>query len=133
VNITVIETYVNNIIPDDNISDMQIEGFKNIIGQVLLNQKNLSKCKLTTAENDFNQLLEDNILMLCNSITNNLDLLPSLEVLQNCMLSCDNDVFLEILIMSIKNSSLGHQHDFIKIKNAKKTSLNKKKLALKGQ
>jgi hypothetical protein len=48
------------------------------------------------------------------------------DVLQDMPLSSDNDVFMEILIMSMKNSSLNHQHDFFKIKNAKKKALSNK-------
>jgi hypothetical protein len=131
VNITVVETYINHIVPDANVSDLQIEVYKNIVGQVLMNQKDLSKLKLTIASTGFDRRLDENVRMLRNSIKNNLDQLPPIDVLQGCSLSCDNDVFLEILIMSIKNSSLGHQHDFFKIKNAKKACLEKKIINLK--
>jgi arsenate reductase-like glutaredoxin family protein len=68
---------------------------------------------------------------LVQALNNTLDLLPALEELQGMDLSCSSDVFLEILIMSVKNSSLSHQQNFFKIKNAKKNSLEKKITDLK--
>ncbi len=58
-------------------------------------------------------------------------MLPNLELLQTYNLSCGKDTFLEILIMSIKGSSLAHQHDFFKIKNAKRKMLENKIKELK--
>jgi hypothetical protein len=43
--ITVLETYINHLSPNNNISDINIEIFKNTIGQVLVNQKALNDCK----------------------------------------------------------------------------------------
>jgi hypothetical protein len=44
--ITVLETYINHLSPDNNISDIDINNFKNIIGQVLVSQNALNQCKL---------------------------------------------------------------------------------------
>jgi exonuclease III len=41
VNIATIECYINNIAPSDTLSDIEIEGYKNIIGQVMVCQKEL--------------------------------------------------------------------------------------------
>jgi hypothetical protein len=65
------------------------------------------------------------------ALSNTIDLLPSLDELQEMEISCSSDVFLEILIMAVKSSSLAHQHSFFKIKNAKKNFLDKKLTTLK--
>jgi hypothetical protein len=57
--------------------------------------------------------------------------LPSIEELQNCDLTCNHDAFFEVLIMAVKNSSLSHQHNIFKIKNAKKKAMEKKICSLK--
>jgi hypothetical protein len=124
--ITVTETYINHLSPNNLVSDIDINTFKIIIGQVLVNQKLLNECKLLSAENGFCQNLSDRCTVLRESIGRLLSELPSVEFLENCELSCERDIFLEILIMGIKNSSLSHQHNFFKIKNAKKLSLDKK-------
>jgi hypothetical protein len=86
----------------------------------------LVSCKLLLAENGFCQILADRCTVLRETIGRLLSELPDIEFLENCELSCERDSFLEILIMGIKNSSLSHQHNFFKIKNAKKINLDKK-------
>jgi hypothetical protein len=93
--------------------------------------KEVVACRLLDAENGFDQRVLDRIVVLRNAIKNNLDLLPSLEVLQTLNLTCSRDTFLEILIMAIKSSSLAHQHDFFKIKNATRNFLENKIKTLK--
>jgi hypothetical protein len=88
-------------------------------------------CRLNLAENGFDDTMYNSVLLTCNVITNNLNLLPSLEDLQSLELSYNQDAFLEILIMSVKNSSLSHQHDFLKIQNARRKYLEKKLCSLK--
>ncbi len=126
VGITVVDTYINHLLPDNNISDIDIARYKVIIGDVLVNQQQLNVCKLQLAQSGFNQELNDRVNELREHITVQLNSLPPLEVLENCSISCERDTFLEILIMCIKNSSLSHQHSFFKIKNAKKNFLEKK-------
>ncbi len=120
--ITALECYINHLIPSENLSDLEIGNFRTLIGRVLELQKELTSCKLKDSENGFEQGNIDRIRQLRQLIKNDIDQLPDIDTLQTFELSCDRDVFLEILIMSIKNSSLSHQHDFFKIKNAKKTN-----------
>ncbi len=75
----------------------------------------------------------DRCNVLRNSIQNNLNTLPSIELLQNFELSCPHDTFLEILIIAVKTSSLAHQHDYFKIRNAKRKFLEKKIINLKKE
>jgi hypothetical protein len=123
VSITALECYINHLIPSENLSDLEIGNFRTLIGRVLELQKELMSCKLKDSENGFEQGNIDRIRQLRQLVKNNIDQLPDIDTLQTFELSCDRDVFLEILIMSIKNSSLAHQHDFFKIKNAKKNKL----------
>jgi hypothetical protein len=46
VGITVVDTYINHLSPDNNISDIDIARYKVIIGDVLVNQQQLNVCKL---------------------------------------------------------------------------------------
>ncbi len=131
VEITTVECYINHLSPSENLSDIEIENYKTTIGYVCSLHKELVAFRLEDAEKGANPEIIDRIETTRNAIRNNLNLLPSLETLQSYNLSCGRDVFLEILIMSIKNSSLAHQHDFFKIKNAKRKSLENKTKCLK--
>jgi hypothetical protein len=133
VNITAVECYVNHIIPSAHVSDIEINDMRLVIGRVCSLYKELVSDRLITAENGHNQEIADRILVTKNALKNNMDLLPNLETLQTYNLSCSSDTFLEILIMSVKNSSLAHQHDFFKIKNAKKIMLENKLRQLKKE
>jgi exonuclease III len=131
VKITVIETYINHIIPSDAISDLDILRYRVSIGQILSHQKSLFNCKLSLATNGYNREISDRCTVLRDTINNLLLNLPTVDTLETYEISCDRDVFLEILIMAIKNSSLSHQHSFFKIKNARKISLEKRLTTLK--
>jgi hypothetical protein len=110
--ISVIDTYINHLLPDGNISDIDIARYKVLIGEVLTNQNLLNACRLSLAESGFNQTILDRCDTLRRNINLNLANLPTFATLENCNLSCERDTFLEVLIMSVKNSSLGHQHNF---------------------
>ncbi len=125
VNIAVIECYLNHILPSANLTAEILDRHRLAIGRVLNLQKSLNDVKLHIAMNGFDEETNANCVLLKNSIKNHIDLLPSLDELQQEALSCGNDVFLEILIMSVKNSSLAHQHNLFKVKNAKKLAIEK--------
>jgi hypothetical protein len=125
------ETYINHIIPNDAISDLDILRYRVSIGQILSHQKSLFDCKLSLATNGYNREIYDRCTVLRDNINNLLANLPTVDTSETYEVSCDRDVFLEILIMAIKNSSLSHQHNFFKIKNARKLSLEKRLTALK--
>ncbi len=126
VDITAIECYINHLTPNEIVSDIEIDNLRMNIGLVCSLHKELCGLRLMDAEHGSSQELIDRIAETKNAIKNNLELLPSLDRLQSLDLTCSSDVFLEILIMSVKGSSLSHQHNFIKIKNAKRLSLEKK-------
>jgi hypothetical protein len=126
VGITVIDTYINHLLPDNRISDIEIGRYKALIGDVLVDQNLLNIFKLTLAEIGFNQAVMDRCVALRARINRTLSDLPSIEFLEECSLTCERDTFLEVLIMCVKNSSLAHQHSFFKIKNAKRNSLEKR-------
>jgi hypothetical protein len=126
VGISVIDTYINHLVPDNNISDIDIARYKTLIGEVLANQNLLNACKLSLAESGYNQATVDRCEALRCNINLILSELPTIELLENCSLSCERDTFLEVLIMCVKNSSLAHQHNFFKIKKAKKSNLDKR-------
>jgi hypothetical protein len=123
---TVIETYINHLEPSAIISDLDIERYRIIIGRSMSDQKLLTNCKINLASNGHNENVANRCTVLREQINHSLESLPTLEFFENCNLSCEKDVFLEILIMAVKNTSLSHQHNFFKIKNAKRISLEKK-------
>ncbi len=93
--------------------------------------REIASHRLKDAELGTDPEIVDRIRELVNAVNNEFDQLPSLDELQELELTCSNDVFLEVLIMAIKNSSLAHQHNFFKLKNAKKNYLQKKISTLK--
>jgi hypothetical protein len=123
INITTLECYINHLIPSDALSDIEIDNHRVTIGRVCSLYKELSTARLKDAELGSTQERLEAMLETRNAIKNNLDLLPSIEQLQSCELSCSRDTFLEVLIIAIKGSSLSHQHDFFKIKNAKRKAI----------
>ncbi len=129
VRVAVLETYINHIEPSATISDLDIERYCIIIGRSLSDQKLLTNCKINLASNGHNENVMNRCTVLREQINHSLESLPTLEFFENCNLSCEKDTFLEILIMAVKNSSLSHQHNFFKIKNAKRVSLEKKLLS----
>jgi exonuclease III len=131
VKITTLECYINHLIPSNVLSDFEIDNQRVIIGRVRSLYKELSTVRLQDAELGSTQDRIDVMLETRNAIKNNLDLLPSIEELQSCELSCSRDTFLEILIMAIKGSSLSHQHNFFKIKNARRKAIENKIKELK--
>jgi len=60
------------------------------------------------------------------------NLLPSPELLNTLVLTCDNDVFLEVLMNNIKNDILNLQSWSKKVSNCKKTTLSRRLTELKG-
>jgi hypothetical protein len=88
------------------------------IGRTCTFQRELLAYHLKDAEDGFNQTNADRIMETKNAIKNNLELLPTLDELQNMEINCERDVFLEVLIMAVKSSSLAHQHSFFMVRNA---------------
>jgi hypothetical protein len=113
VNVTTVECYINHLTPSADLSDIEINNMRLTIGHVYSLYKELVAYWLSVAENGFNQETVDRANENRNAIKNNMDLLPTLETLS---LSCSKDIFLEVLIMSIKDSSRAHQHDFLRSK-----------------
>jgi hypothetical protein len=112
VNISVMECYINHLIPSANLSDIDINHYRHTIGNVCNYQKELTACRLKIAESEHNIDDYDRCNVLRILIKNNLNTLPSLELLQSLDLSCPQDILLETLIIAVKNSSLAHQHNF---------------------
>jgi hypothetical protein len=68
VGISVIDTYINHIVPDNNISDIDIGRYKTLIGDVLVNQNLLDACKLSLAEHGYNIAIMDRCVTLRGNI-----------------------------------------------------------------
>ncbi len=65
----------------------------------------------------------ESIALLRNECDLTLNNFPELAFFESLGLNCDDKIFFETLVMSVKNSSLSHQHSFYKIKNLKKSVL----------
>jgi exonuclease III len=131
VNISVTECYINHLTLSATLSDVDIDSYRRTVGNVCKLQKELTACRLKIAEAIHGNDEYDRCNILRNATKNNLNTLPSLDLLQTLELSCPRDIFLETLIFSVKNSSLAHQHDFFKIRNAKRKKMENKITALK--
>ncbi len=129
--ISVTECYINHLVPSANLSDIEINQYRLTIGNICKFQKELIPCRLKIAESEHNMEDYGRCNILRNAIQNNLNTLPSIELLQTLDLSCPQDIFLETLIIAVKTSSLAHQHDFFRIRNAKRKFLEKKIIDLK--
>ncbi len=112
VSITAVECYINHLTPSDVISDLRINELKNIIGQVIVLQHEIADCHLSDATHGTDPANIARTNELIRALNNTMNLLPTLDDLQVMELSCSSDVFLEILIMAIKSSSLAHQQSF---------------------
>jgi hypothetical protein len=111
IDIAVLECYINHLTPTETISDIDIDEMRLLIGRVCSLNKDLISLCLRESEFGFDQQNNDRIAETRNAIKNNMDLIPTLEELQNMEINCDRATFLEILIMAVKNSSLAHQHN----------------------
>ncbi len=121
-----LDTYANHIVPDLVFDDRQLDLVKTRVGELVSLLKDLTDLKVRLAREGF---VEDYVARCANirhRITETLDILPSPDFLNSLNLSCNRDVFLEILIMSIKNSCLSYQHNLFKIKKIQKSRLVKK-------
>jgi hypothetical protein len=114
--ITTIGCYKSHLTPSADLSDIEINNMRLTIGHVYSLYKELVAHWLSVAENGFNQETVDRANENRNAIKNNMDLLPTLETLQTLSVSCSKDIFLEVLIMSIKDFSFAHQHEFFRSK-----------------
>ncbi len=120
------------MLPDEVFDFRQIDHIKRQTGQILNLQRELSNIKLQLAVIGHVEEYVDIIANISENINELLAILPSIKFLNNLRLSCDIDVFMEVLIMSIKNACLAYQHDFFKIRNLQKDRLEKKIDRLKG-
>jgi hypothetical protein len=114
VNVTAIECYVNHLLPSDTVTDLQIDELKGMVGQAMALQHEIATCRLSDAMYGTDAVYITRIQELILALNNTIDLLPSLDELQGMEISCSSDVFLEILIMAVKSSSLAHQQSFFK-------------------
>jgi hypothetical protein len=121
-----LDTYATHIVPDLVFDDRQLDLVKTRVGELISLLKDLTDLKVRLAREGF---VDDYVARCANvrhRITETLDILPTPDFLNSLNLSCNRDVFLEILIMSIKNSCLSYQHNLFKIKNIQKSRLVKK-------
>ncbi len=121
-----IDAYASHIVLDLVFDDRQLDLIKTRTGEAISLLKDLSDLKVRLAKEGFVEDYVARCTNIRNQIAETLDILPTPEFLNSLNLSCTRDVFLEILIMSIKNSCLAYQHNLFKIKNMQKSRLGKK-------
>jgi hypothetical protein len=62
-------------------------------------------------------------------LSDGLERLPDLEFFENLALDCDDDVFFEIFVIILKNTSLSFQSNFYRTKNRQKIESDSKSLS----
>jgi hypothetical protein len=82
VNMTAIECYINHLIPSDTVSDLQIDELKVTVGQAMALQYEIAACRLNDAMSGTDAVNIARIQELILALNNTIDLLPSIDELQ---------------------------------------------------
>ncbi len=129
VKITVVDTYLTHLDPahDRNFRAELTER----VGNCLQKIREINDMESQLINNDFDPLTHQARKNRINELTELLDELPSDYDLDSYKLSCDNDIFLEVLLGNIKNAVLSFQSWIRKTKNIRKNALVKRVNTLK--
>jgi hypothetical protein len=123
VHVAVVECYIQHCVVDGNFSEEQKREVLLQIGTLMQNLADIDNLKQTEATDGPTPFLTMQIEGKRGEIRENLENLPSMEFLNSLTLTHNPDVFLETLILCVKNNALLEQRRSIKIKNLKKSEL----------
>jgi len=123
VHLAVVECYIQHATINNEFSDRIKDDILTRIGTITVNLRELNLLKLNEAENGANPRLTLEIEGKLGEIKANLDELPNLEYLDNLSLDPDPAIFMETLILCIKNNALLEQQRLSKLGNTKQNSL----------
>ncbi len=131
VHVAVVECYIQHCVVDGNFSEEQKGQILLQIGTLMRNLVEIDDLKKIEATDGITPLLTMQIEGKRGEIHENLENLPSMEFLDRLTLTHNPDVFLETLILCVKNNALQEQRRAIKIKNIKKVNLYQESKALR--
>ena len=125
----IMETYLHHAEIPDNFNEVTKTNLLGNIGTIMSDLKSLCEIDLNMATNGRTELEELRSAGLRAGIRLIFDDMPELENLNK---TCDDDIFFEALLLSIKNNVLSHQSTIFTIKNARKLRLVRLIANLKG-
>ncbi len=131
VHLAVVECYVIHASLTANFTNNIKEDILRLIGGATLILTEIQELKLREANNGSNALLTLQIEGKRAELRENLENLPSTEFLDSLILEPSPDIFLETLILCVKNNALLEQHRSIAVNNVKKNELISKVKSLK--
>jgi len=131
VHIAVIECYIIHSIITDQFTIEMKNDILLLIGSLTLNLTEIQDLKLREAREGPSALLTLQIEGKRGEIRENLDALPTMEFLDTLSLEPTPDIFLETLILCVKNNALQEQRRCINVNNVKKSELILKVKTLK--
>ncbi len=131
VHIAVVECFIQHCVVDGNFSEDQKREVLLQIGTLTQNLFEIDELKTREAMDGPTPLLTMLIEGKRGEIRGNLENLPSMEFLDSLTLTHTHDIFLETLILCVKNNALQEQRRLIKIKNLKKSDLISRVKSLK--
>ncbi len=121
--IAVIECYIIHSIITDQFTIEMKNDILLLIGSLTLNLTEIQDLKLREAREGPSALLSLQIEGKRGEIRENLDALPPMEFLDTLSLEPTPDIFLETLILCVKNNALQEQRRCINVNNVKKSEL----------
>jgi hypothetical protein len=116
---------------DGNFSEDQKREALLQVGTLMQNLLEIDELKTREVMDGPTPLLTMQIEGKRGEIRENLENLPSMEFLNNLTLTHSPDIFLETLILCVKNNALQEQRRLIRIKNLKKSDLISRVKSLK--
>jgi len=119
----VCECYLQHSRLGNNFTIDQKNMYLGAVGRILTTLGNIRNLKLNWLINNELPDPEPEIQIARQNMDLDLAALPGMAVLENIDLDCEDDIFLEILIMGIKHQVLSFQQNFFKMRNAKQKYL----------
>jgi len=123
VHVSVVECYVQHARISENFTLVQKAGLLQIVGEMIENLREIDEARLAWLQND-NPDPDPGIGIRIERVREQKNNLPALEFFENLELTCEKDIFLEVLVMQIKANILSHQDRYFKQKRAKIDRLN---------
>jgi len=130
VHASVVECYVQHAQISENFSPVQKAGLLQTIGEMLENLREIDEARLAWLQDD-NPDLDPGIEIRMGRVREQINNLPALEFFENMELTCEKEIFLEVLVMQLKANILSHKDRYFKQKRAKIDRLNRHLSVLK--
>jgi exonuclease III len=126
--VAAVETYLQHAVPQPG---LDIEEGLNVIANIINLIRRANDTEFEIYFSGFSNQLDNILSGLDAEILMELEDLPEPEVLNNIVLSCNPDTFLEVLMGNIRNALISFQVWLKKAKGARKCALSRRLSALK--